>query len=204
MKYTPMLKILSFALAGSLGAITIGATTISSAFPGAEMIGLSPSALAQSRLAQNAQRSQAVQMQLSAQKQVITKDAQGKPQTTWQSMNPAAASVQPGDVLRYTLTSKNQSNQPVKNLVLTQPVPKGTVFVLNSVTAAAAQDTVVLYSIDQGKTFVPQPTIQVRDANGQMVTRPAPAEAYTHVRWQVRQALPPAATLQNSYQVKVR
>jgi uncharacterized repeat protein (TIGR01451 family) len=194
MQPMPMLKILSLTLATTLSVVAV---------PVLSGMDFNHSALAQSRLAQNAQRAQAVQMQLSAQKQVITKDAQGKPQTSWQSMNPAAASVQPGDVLRYTLTSKNQSNQPVKNLVLTQPVPKGTVFVLNSVTAAA-QDTVVLYSIDQGKTFVPQPTIQIRDANGQLVTRPAPAEAYTHVRWQIRQALAPAATLQNSYQVKVR
>ena len=117
---------------------------------------------------------------------------------SWQgsSLNDA----RPGDVLRYSLKGKNQGNRAATNFALTQPVPKGTVYVAKSATGKAQ----VLYSIDSGKTYSAQPMIQVKRADGTTESRPAPAESYTHVRWKFQNAIEPGADTSVSYQVRVR
>jgi uncharacterized repeat protein (TIGR01451 family) len=143
-----------------------------------------------------------VQLNLVGEKQVISKDAQGQDIVSWQGGNQLAA--QPGDVLRYRLLGKNEGDRPIKNLTLTQPVPKGTVFVLKSAKAASSQSARITYSIDAGRSFVAVPTVQVTLANGTVETRPAPAEAYTHIRWNLPDILAAKAPVNAEYQVKVR
>jgi hypothetical protein len=46
--------------------------------------------------------------------------------------------------------------------------------------------------------------VQVKLANGQIEQRPAPATAYTHVRWQLNEAIAPGQSASVSYQVTVR
>jgi uncharacterized repeat protein (TIGR01451 family) len=106
--------------------------------------------------------------------------------------------------MRYVVTSTNVSDRAISNLVVTQPIPQRTIYVLNSATLGIAGNVEVTYSIDGGKTFVAQPTIQVKQPDGTVETRPAPAETYTHVRWKFPEALNPAVALNSSYQVKVR
>lgn len=43
----------------------------------------------------------------------------------------------PGDVLTYTLVLQNTGNMPANNVIITDPVPPGTAFVIGSVTGAA-------------------------------------------------------------------
>jgi uncharacterized repeat protein (TIGR01451 family) len=143
-----------------------------------------------------------VQLNLVGEKQIISKDAQGKETVSWESGNQLAA--QPGDVLRYRLMGKNEGDRSIKNLTLTQPVPKGTVFVLKSAKAASNQSAQITYSIDAGRSFVEAPTVQVKLANGKVETRPAPAEAYTHIRWNLPDILAAKAPVNAEYQVKVR
>lgn len=59
------------------------------------------------------------------------------------------------------------------------------------------------YSINGGRTFAAAPTVQVR-VNGKSESRPAPTEAYTHVRWTLTSPLAAGATAKVEYQVKVR
>lgn len=92
-----------------------------------------------------------------------------------------SGSTVPGDVIEYQLTFTNITDGAVSDVVLNDPVPQGLVFVLGSVTASR-EDVRVEYSIDGGSNWSAQPTVQVQEA-GQTVTRPAPADAYTHVRW---------------------
>jgi uncharacterized repeat protein (TIGR01451 family) len=146
-------------------------------------------------IAQNSQNKPRVQLTLSAEKKVVQQD-----KTAWQPLQ-GTVLVQPGDVLRYNLAGENKGGSPAKNLVLTQPVPKGTVYILNS---ATNNTTKVSFSIDGGKTFVANPTIQVKLANGKVETRPAPAERYSFIRWDVKQAIAPQSRIKVSYQVKVR
>lgn len=142
-----------------------------------------------------------VQLNLVGEKQVISKDAQGKETISWQSANQLV--VQSGNVLRYRLVGKNEGDRPIKNLTLKQPIPKGTVFILKSA-QANNQSAQITYSIDGGRSFVAAPTVQITLANGKVETRPAPPEAYTHIRWNLPGMLAAKAPISVEYQVKVR
>ena len=142
-----------------------------------------------------------VNINLAVEKQSVKVNAQGQKQVTWAALEDKAV-VEPGNVLRYTLNGKNAGDLPAQGIELTQPIPNRTKFVLNS--ATLTNPGKVTYSIDNGKTFVEAPTIKVTLADGKIVDRPAPAEAYTHVRMSLSKDLNPQAALLASYQVEVR
>ena len=146
-------------------------------------------------------RPQPLQLRLGLEKKVVQQAQQGKQQTTWQTLQGKVV-VQPGDVLRYTVSGANNSDRPVKNLVITQPIPQKTTYVVNS-TAVKNKGAKITYSIDNGKSFVEKPTIQVKLPNG-IETRPAPAERYTQLRFNFADSIAPASVVSASYQVKVR
>lgn len=153
-------------------------------------------------IAQNAQKGQ-VQLRLEAERKLVKKDAQGNRKVSWQGLNDGAQ-VQPGDVLRYSVTGANNGNKAVKNLAINQPIPKGMVFVRNSATVNSNAGAKITYSINGGKTYVKNPTVEVKLANGEVETRPAPDTAYTHVRWNFGESVPAKAAVKGTYQVKVR
>jgi uncharacterized repeat protein (TIGR01451 family) len=161
-------------------------------------------AWAKEPIAQQPQRQVQVELELAAQKQVVTRDAQGKKKTSWQPLTKNNTVVQPGDTLRYMVNSKNISERAIDNLAITQPIPQGTMYVLNSAKMGLGSDVAVTYSIDGGKTFTANPTIKIELADGKVETSPAPAEAYTHVRWQFSEVLKPSVAFKSSYQVSVR
>jgi uncharacterized repeat protein (TIGR01451 family) len=181
--------------------IGLGAAALLATVP---LVGSSPvAAKLVNTLAAAVQQKPVVQPQvvlnLVGERQTITKNAEGKEVVTWQSLG---QTVQPGDRLRFVLNGQNKGDRPAANLVLTQPIPKGTQYTLNTAMSTAA--TQITYSIDSGKTFVANPTVPVTLANGTVTTQPAPASAYTHVRWTVAQPLVAQANLQATYQVTVR
>lgn len=140
-----------------------------------------------------------VQLNLSVDNLVTELDKDGKEKVNWQELEDKAV-VQPGDVLRYTITSDNISKATAKNFVLTQPIPPQTTYVLGSATPNYAN---LIYSIDNGETFVEKPTVAVTLPDGSMVIKPAPAEKYTHLRWSFRESLDPTVAIKVAYQVKV-
>ena len=153
-------------------------------------------------VAQNPQAKRQVQLNLTAAKKIVQQTSDGKPQVSWQSLQ-GNVTVQPGDVIRYTVTGANTGSRPTTNLVVTQPIPKQTAYVLNSSSTIKSTATVT-YSIDNGKTFVAKPTVQVKLADGKVETRPAPAEVYTHVRWKFTDAIAAKSTVGAVYQVRVK
>lgn len=153
-------------------------------------------------IAQNSQQQPQVQLRLTAQKQVVQKDGEGNQKVTWQPLQGNVV-VQPANIIRYTVSGTNNSDRPASNLVFTQPIPKQTKYVLNSATTAN-NGAKITYSIDNGKSFIAKPTIQVKLPDGKVETRPAPAELYTHVRWNFGSAISPKATVSGNYQVQVR
>jgi uncharacterized repeat protein (TIGR01451 family) len=158
-------------------------------------------AYAQNVQPQTQQQSQ-VQLSLGVQKKIVQKDQEGKEKVSWQELKGKAV-VQPGDVIRYTVSGKNSSDRAVNNLVVTQPIPKQTAYMLNSA-AVKNKGAKITYSIDNGKSFVEKPTVQVKLPNGKVETRPAPAELYTHLRWKFEQSIAPATPVNATYQVKIR
>lgn len=182
--------------------IGLGAVALLASGPVSTQLPAIANLLPQTAIAQNPQAKRQVQLNLTAAKKVVQQAEGGKQQVSWQPLQ-GKVTVNPGDVIRYTVTGQNNGDRAVKNLVVTQPIPKQTVYVLNSVNTVNNTATVT-YSIDNGKTFVAKPTVKVKLTDGKVVTQPAPAEAYTHVRWKFVQAINPKAATSAAYQVRVR
>lgn len=151
-------------------------------------------------IAQQIRRPQ-VDLVLSAEKQVSTVDAKGQVQLTWETLE-GTVTVQPGDTLRYTIASENDGEVPAKNLVITQPIPAQMQYVLNS--AKGNNEAQITYSIDAGQTFVENPVVEVILPDGRVEWQAAPAEAYTHIRWDFAESLDPGVAVNVNYQVQVK
>lgn len=130
-------------------------------------------------IAQAAQKPEIV-LDLAVAKQATTATVDGKQQVEWQDLGDSAK-VAPGDVLRYTIVGKNTGGSPAENLAVTQPIPARMTYKLDSATSQNNAD--ITYSIDGGENFTAKPTIKITLDDGTVEERPAPAEAYTHVRW---------------------
>jgi uncharacterized repeat protein (TIGR01451 family) len=141
-----------------------------------------------------------VKLNLTAAKKSIVVTTGGKEEVKWENLADDAV-VNPGDILRYTVSSTNTGASAAKNLTVTQPIPSQMVYQLE--TANSENQAVITYSTDNGKTFVAKPTIKVKSENGKTVEKPAPAETYTHIRWNFS-SLPSAAGITAMYEVKVQ
>ncbi|MGI8503587.1 MAG: hypothetical protein ACR2LR_21020 [Hassallia sp.] len=175
----------------SISAIALLTIPLIAAIPGVPSIWNLNSAIAQ-----NTKNQGQLQLRLEAEKKIKKGE-----KITWQALQGQAV-VQPGDVLRYTAAGENKSDRAVKNLTLNQPIPKGMQYVLKSATASS--NAKITYSIDSARTFVENPTIQVKLANGKVETKPAPATAYTHIRMNFNESVPTKAIVKGIYEVQVR
>ena len=88
----------------------------------------------------------------------------------------------------------------MKNIQFVDPIPKGMIYVPGS--AAADHPARIEYSIDGGKSYSAQPTIQVVE-EGRKVEKPAPRQLYTHVRWTVLGSLAPQARVMAEFRTQV-
>ncbi|MBE9137917.1 DUF11 domain-containing protein [Nodosilinea sp. LEGE 07088] len=141
-----------------------------------------------------------VKLELKAAKQVQTLGAQGKTQLSWQPLE-GEATVQPLDVLRYTISSANAGEMAAKNLVISQAIPPQMTYVL--ATARGNDGVEITYSIDGGESFVAEPQVEVVQEDGTVTLEPAPAEAYTDIRWDFAQSLEPQVVVQVAYDLTV-
>lgn len=141
-----------------------------------------------------------VQLNLTAAKKSIVITTGGQKQVKWENLADDAV-VNPGDILRYTVSSENTGANPAKNLTITQPIPDRMVYELD--TATSKSQTEVTYSTDNGETFVAEPIIKIKTENGKTIEKPAPAEIYTHIRWKFG-SLAPEAGIAAMYEVKVQ
>lgn len=130
-----------------------------------------------------------IQLHLSVEAPAVQPD--GK--TAWLPLTGAA---RPGEDLRYTVQVQNKGTAPVQNLVVTQPVPAGTMY--RAETASGS----VTFSLD-GKAFAARPTVSETRTDGTVTVRPAAPDTYKVLRW--RLASVPAASAQAvAFEVKVR
>jgi uncharacterized repeat protein (TIGR01451 family) len=103
------------------------------------------------------------------------------------------AVVKPGDVIQYTVIAKNNSHCPLKNLMLKQPIPRGTNYLKDSATGVDGAE--LLFSVDGGKTFVARPKIDNQEA---------PASAYDHIRWRFPKKIATKAQVWTKYKLQVK
>jgi uncharacterized repeat protein (TIGR01451 family) len=111
----------------------------------------------------------------------------------------AATSVVPGTEVIYTITAKNTGTEVADNIVVTNPVPKHTVYVDGS---AFGPDAVITFSADGGKTYDSARKLMVTGTDGK--PRPATAADYSHVRWILQFNLNPGQEADVWYRARVK
>lgn len=97
-----------------------------------------------------------------------------------------AGKVIPGNEVIYTTTYTNIGKEAAEQVVITNPVPENLVYKDNS---AAGENTTIVFSIDNGKTYKSPDALFVTLADG--TKRPATASDYTHIRWTLTKPVPP-------------
>jgi uncharacterized repeat protein (TIGR01451 family) len=108
----------------------------------------------------------------------------------------------PGDTLVYTLEARNSGDGSAVGANLDDPIPEGTTLVIDSVDRTGA---VISASLDGAKSWVAFPATLESKADDGTVTRvPAPAEAYTHLRWSLPGAIAPGESRNVSFKVRIR
>ena len=112
-----------------------------------------------------------------------------------------ASALYPGDVVHYQLLFTNITDVPVRSIKFTDPLPAGLRFVGGSA-VADRDDVVITYSIDGGQVFSAQPMIE-EIVDGERVTRPAPPEMYTHIRWMVPGWVQPGAQVTAEFRAQL-
>lgn len=98
--------------------------------------------------------------------------------------------VVPGDEVIYTTTYTNNGTRPADKVVITNPVPTHTRYRDGSATGAGTR---IVFSVDGGKTYGLREklTVATKDPGGTDIVRPATADDYTHIRWELRDAVAP-------------
>ena len=109
--------------------------------------------------------------------------------------------VNPGEVLDWTITSENGGNAAALEYKTVGHIPRGTEFVAESAKAEGAK---AVYSIDGGKSYSPQPTVEEKQADGSIKRVPAPVSMYTDIRYEWSDPLVQGGKLSASYRVRVK
>jgi len=109
--------------------------------------------------------------------------------------------VNPGEVLDWTINAENTGNAPALEYKTVGHIPRGTEFVPESAKADGAR---TVFSIDGGKSYSPQPTIEEKQADGSMKPVPAPVSMYTEIRYEWADPLAQGGKLSASYKVRVK
>lgn len=109
--------------------------------------------------------------------------------------------VKSGEILDWTITSLNEGNAPAHEYKAIGVVPPGTHFVAGSVSADGSAS--VTYSIDNGKSFSPAPTIEEKQADGSIKKVAAPTAMYTQIRYEWKDPLNQGAAFHASYKVRL-
>jgi uncharacterized repeat protein (TIGR01451 family) len=113
-----------------------------------------------------------------------------------------AQSVNPGEILHWTISSQNDGTAPAREYKAVGQIPRGTTLVAGS--ASADGSATVVYSIDNGKSYSAAPLVEEKQADGSVKFVPAPVSMYTQVRYEWTDALAEGGKLNASYKVRVK
>jgi uncharacterized repeat protein (TIGR01451 family) len=139
-----------------------------------------------------------VEVTVQAHKEVVRVDASGKKAVELKPADEAAA----GDTIVYTLRASNTGTGPALNPRIEDPIPAGTVLVVDSV---AKDGAAIEASLDGGKTWQPFPAMVTRkNPKGVDERVEAPAEIYTTLRWVLNGPLQPGDGKDVSFKVRIR
>ena len=113
-----------------------------------------------------------------------------------------AKEVEPGQVLIFTLKYSNKGDENATNVVVDNPIPNETVYVVGSASGVGSDIT---FSINNGKDFK-KPTLltyEVKGPDGKKIKKKASPEQYTNVRW-VISTVPPGKDGEVSFKTRVK
>lgn len=113
-----------------------------------------------------------------------------------------ASAVKPGEILDWTITAANEGDASASDYKAVAKIPAGTQFVAGS--ASADGSATVTYSIDNGKSFSPKPTIDEKQPDGSIKKVPAPVTMYTQLRYEWADPLVQGGKLNASYKVRLK
>lgn len=122
---------------------------------------------------------------------VAVKQADGSVTEEWQKPE----NIVPGDLVGYRIHYVNSGKETATDVVVNNPVPENTEYVVNS---AAGMNSQITYSADQGKKFARAAELTVEENGAQ---RPAKASEITHIRWSINSV---AAGSSGDVEFKVR
>ncbi len=114
-----------------------------------------------------------------------------------------AADAHPSDVIEYRLVYTNTGDEPIQNVLITDPIPLGTKFVHPSV--AKPEAARVEFSIDGGKNFQPWPIlIKTKTQDGEEKVVEATPDMVTHIRWALSEAIRPEGGITLTYRTVIK
>lgn len=114
-----------------------------------------------------------------------------------------AGQVSPSDVIEYRLTYANNSEEPLRNVSVIDPIPHGTEYI--SLSATRPQSGAVEFSIDDGKNYHAWPVRykeQFEDGSEEWVE--ATPSMVTHIRWTIAGEFEPENEITFSYRTTVK
>jgi uncharacterized repeat protein (TIGR01451 family) len=124
-------------------------------------------------------------------------------QESGEEMYMSAAEANPRDLIEYRLSYSNTGNSTLHNVAVTDPIPFGTEYVLE--TATDPDRGSVEFSIDTGKTFHAWPIRMERtNDRGEKVWVDATPDMVTHIRWTVAGDLDPDNKINVSYRAIIK
>ncbi len=132
-----------------------------------------------------AQEQGSILLQNVAEKQELFIDNSGVERTRFVPV----ATALPGDEIMYTITFTNIGPEAAGNIVITNPVPEHMSYVDRSAAGAGSD---ISFSVDGGNSYGSPQELFVADGEGNQ--RPAQAEDYTHIRWQLLSDAQPGST----------
>lgn len=114
-----------------------------------------------------------------------------------------ADEANPSDIIEYRLTYSNGSQQAIRNVSITDPVPVGTSYL--ALTASAPDGVDVEFSVDHGKTYHVWPVrVKTTDENGAEMWVEATPDMVTHIRWTLGNTLDPETEITFAYRAIIQ
>ena len=113
-----------------------------------------------------------------------------------------ANEIEPGQVLIFTLKYSNKGDEAATNVVFDNPVPKETVYEMESAEGSGSDIT---FSINRGKEYKKPTylTYEIKGADGKTIRKKASPDQYTNVRWVIPN-IPPGSSGELSFRARVK
>ena len=116
--------------------------------------------------------------------------------------NGAEIEYAPGDTIEYTVIAKNTGDAVMVEPAIVDPIPEGVEYIVGS---ARGENCRIVFSVDKGLLFSAWPVmISATTPNGTRIEREARDEEVTHIKWLIRENIPPGGQKKMSFQVRVQ